>query len=64
VLAGDDGFRDGAHADGVGAEAGEGADFRRRFVARSADGEINAALQFHFAVALAALTNSPLSLAS
>jgi hypothetical protein len=42
ALAGDDCFGDGAHADGIGAEAGEGADFGGGFVGWAGDGEINA----------------------
>src|ERR1041385_5459598 len=37
-----DRFGDGGHADGVGAERAERADLRRRLVARTSDGDVDA----------------------
>ena len=44
-VAGDDDLMHGGHADEIGAEGAEGADFRRGFVAGAEDGEIDAVRQ-------------------
>ena len=55
ALAGNDGFGHGAHSHGVGTEFGEGTNLGGGFVAGTAEGAIDAAMEFGFGFACGGL---------